>query len=68
MEWAKLACQWRLKDAIEHEDKKDTLYFNAFTEDLFDWDNDLDEDRERKSNLKHILNSLMALMELVLKI
>ena len=25
----------------------DTLYFNAFTEDLFTWDNDLDNDRER---------------------
>lgn len=27
--------------------ERDTLYFNAFTEDLFSWDNDLDEDRER---------------------
>lgn len=26
----------------------DTLYFNAFTEDLFSWDNDLDGDSERK--------------------
>lgn len=25
----------------------DTLYFNAFTEDLFSWDNDLKEDKER---------------------
>jgi hypothetical protein len=25
----------------------DTLYFNAFTEDLFTWDNDLENDRER---------------------
>ena len=29
------------------EDKRDTLYFNAFTEDLFSWDNDLDNDAER---------------------
>lgn len=27
--------------------RRDTLYFNAFTEDLFDWDNDLENDRER---------------------
>lgn len=27
--------------------EKDTLYFNAFTEDLFYWDNDLDGDTER---------------------
>ena len=26
---------------------RDTLYFNAFTEDLFSWDNDLDNDAER---------------------
>src|SRR5699024_560862 len=26
---------------------RDTLYFNAFTEDLFTWDNDLDNDSER---------------------
>lgn len=25
-------------------DKRDTFYFNAFTEDLFSWDNDLDND------------------------
>jgi wobble nucleotide-excising tRNase len=29
------------------EDQRDTLYFNAFTEDLFTWDNDLDYDAER---------------------
>lgn len=34
--------------AIEVEDVQgDTLYFNAFTEDLFSWDNDLRNDRER---------------------
>jgi hypothetical protein len=27
--------------------QQDTLYFNAFTEDLFFWDNDLENDRER---------------------
>ncbi len=30
----------------------DTLYFNAFTEDLFDWDNDLDGDKERMIKFK----------------
>ena len=29
------------------ETGSDTLYFNAFTEDLFHWDNDLQNDRER---------------------
>lgn len=35
----------------EHEDdekKKKVIYYNAFTEDLFYWDNDLDEDTNRK--------------------
>jgi len=38
------------KDA-EDESKRDTLYFNAFTEDLFTWDNDLDNDSERTLKL-----------------
>lgn len=32
-------------------EKRDTLYFNAFTEDLFSWDNDLTNDSERKLKL-----------------
>ena len=32
-------------------EQRDTLYFNAFTEDLFTWDNDLDRDSVRKLKL-----------------
>lgn len=32
-------------------DARDTLYFNAFTEDLFNWDNDLDSDSHRELRL-----------------
>ena len=35
------------KDLGKKGTKRDTLYFNAFTEDLFYWDNDLANDRER---------------------
>jgi len=35
------------KDLGNQGDARDTLYFNAFTEDLFFWDNDLKNDRER---------------------
>lgn len=35
------------KDLGKSGDERDTLYFNAFTEDLFHWDNDLQDDRER---------------------
>ena len=42
----------RLSTAFKNLGKQgedaDTLYFNAFTEDLFSWDNDLDGDIERK--------------------
>lgn len=35
------------KDAGKQGDQRDTLYFNAFTEDLFTWDNDLHGDSTR---------------------
>ncbi|MDD2448547.1 MAG: AAA family ATPase [Sulfurimonas sp.] len=35
------------KDIGKSNTKPDTLYFNAFTEDLFHWDNDLEGDSER---------------------
>src|SRR6185437_463352 len=38
---------------IEDEDAKiKVLYYNAFTEDLFYWDNDLDGDTERKIKIQ----------------
>jgi hypothetical protein len=36
------------KDLGKAMDEPDTLYFNAFTQDLFSWDNDLEGDSERK--------------------
>lgn len=35
------------KDIAKKKGNRDTLYFNAYTEDLFQWDNDLDNDIER---------------------
>ena len=35
----------------DETEQRDTLYFNAFTEDLFSWDNDLENDSERKLTL-----------------
>jgi len=35
------------KSLGKNGDQRDTLYFNAFTEDLFSWNNDLENDRER---------------------
>lgn len=36
------------KDIAKEAGSSDTLYFNAFTEDLFNWDNDLEGNIERK--------------------
>ena len=36
------------KDAGSQSGSKDTLYFNAFTEDLFYWNNDLESDADRR--------------------
>ena len=47
-------------DADGETDKRDTLYFNAFTEDLFSWDNDLESDSERKLTLTRIQTSSRA--------
>lgn len=35
----------------KNDDTRDTLYFNAFTEDLFYWDNDLEGDANRELRL-----------------
>ena len=35
----------------DETEQRDTLYFNAFTEDLFSWDNDLENSSERKLTL-----------------
>lgn len=40
------------KDIGKNGSGPDTLYFNAFTEDLFDWDNDFEEDKERLIKFK----------------
>lgn len=50
------------KKKIRGSDERiqDTLYYNAFTEDLFTWNNDLEGDIDRKLLLTQILTSLMA--------
>lgn len=54
------------KDLGKNGDERDTLYFNAFTEDLFSWDNDLDHDAHRvlKLNVKSRFFRGLATMEM----
>ena len=48
------------KNIAKDAGESDTLYYNAFTEDLFYWDNDLDNDRVRVLRFNRNLISLMA--------
>ena len=41
----------KVENTDAETEQGDTLYFNAFTEDLFSWDNDLENDSERKLTL-----------------
>ena len=54
------------KDLGKNDEERDTLYFNAFTEDLFSWDNDLDQDAYRvlKLNVKSRFFRSLATMEM----
>jgi hypothetical protein len=46
---------------------RDTLYYNAFTEDLFSWDNDLDGDNERVLRINSESRFFSGLKELALE-
>jgi hypothetical protein len=43
----RLSMEFKEKGKNREQDTRDTLYFNAFTEDLFSWDNDLVNDEVR---------------------
>ena len=55
------------KDIGKQGGAPDTLYFNAFTEDLFSWDNDLEEDKERVLKLNSTSSFFSGLKELELE-
>lgn len=61
----------RLSVEFKNKGKKgnnrDTLYFNAFTEDLFSWDNDLDNDTERKLRINSSSKFFDGFKELALE-
>lgn len=52
------------RDLGKYGDARDTLYFNAYTEDLFSWDNDLDGDSERYLKLHPSAKFFAGLEEL----
>jgi len=52
------------KQGDGEEETRDTLYFNAFTEDLFYWDNDLEHDAKRVLRLNRNSHFFDGLQEL----
>lgn len=52
------------KDLGKLGDGRDTLYFNAFTQDLFSWDNDLEGDSERKLKINSTSNFFAGLADM----
>ena len=52
------------KDLGKKGESHDTLYFNAFTEDLFSWDNDLENDSERMLRMNTASRFFSGLAEL----
>lgn len=52
------------KDIGKQGGARDTLYFNAFTEDLFTWDNDLEGDSDRKLKINRDSHFFDGLAEL----
>ena len=55
------------KEKGKQKGNVDTLYFNAFTEDLFSWDNDLDNDRDRVLKINARSNFFSGFRELALE-
>ncbi|EDW6384747.1 AAA family ATPase [Salmonella enterica subsp. enterica serovar Java] len=66
----KIPRPFRAGDPVGHpmvEVQSDTLYFNAYTEDLFSWDNDLNGDTERVLRINSESKFFAGLRELALE-
>lgn len=63
----RISTAFKDKAKLGKKRKSDTLYFNAFTEDLFTWDNDLELDTTRVLNLNQKSNLLIGFRELALE-
>ena len=63
----RLSVEFKDKSKKGKDKTADTLYFNAFTEDLFHWDNDLDNDIERRLKLNSHSKFFNGFRELALE-
>lgn len=63
----RLSMEFKGRGRDVEADIRDTLYFNAFTEDLFHWDNDLENDTERVLKINADSNFFSGFKELALE-
>ncbi|SCX04079.1 hypothetical protein DSM25558_0612 [Agrobacterium sp. DSM 25558] len=63
----RLCMEFKEAGKLKNEKKPDTLYFNAFTEDLFSWDNDLENDNERLFHINSDSKFFNGLKDLALE-
>ena len=63
----RLSMEFKDKGKYKNGGQPDTLYFNAFTEDLFYWDNDLQNDSERVLRINADSNFFNGFKELALE-
>lgn len=62
----RLSMEFKDAGKRQNKGKPDTLYFNAFTEDLFSWDNDLEENKERRLHINTDSQFFKGLKDLAL--
>lgn len=63
----RLSMEFKETGKRKNGQQPDTLYFNAFTEDLFSWDNDLENDSERRFHLNSDSKFFKGLKDLALE-
>lgn len=63
----RLSMEFKNKGKNDKADNRDTLYFNAFTEDLFYWNNDLENDTDRFLKINADSNFFNGFKELALE-
>ena len=62
----RLSMEFKDSGKRKNKGQPDTLYFNAYTEDLFSWDNDLENDNERRLHINTDSTFFKGLKELAL--
>ena len=62
----RLSMEFKDEGKRKNKGQPDTLYFNAYTEDLFSWDNDLEKDSERRLHINTDSQFFKGLKELAL--